>query len=168
MELVAIGKVLKPFGIHGLFKVLPLTDFPERFQKLQSVWIGQSEKDAAEQKVVEVHLQSNGIFLKIENINSIEEVEAVRNYFVFIPKTERIALSNGRYYIDTIIGCSVYNEEQSYIGVVKDVISIPAHDIWIVQYGAKEILIPAVKVFIKSVDTENKKIIINVVEGLLD
>ncbi len=54
------------------------------------------------------------------------------------------------------------------VGILADVLKLPANDVWVVRSGEKEILIPAVKEFIESVDEARKRIVIHVIEGLLE
>ncbi|RKY83281.1 hypothetical protein DRQ09_10300, partial [candidate division KSB1 bacterium] len=42
MEFISIGKIGRPRGIKGEFFIHPLTDFPDRFKSLDSVYISDS------------------------------------------------------------------------------------------------------------------------------
>jgi len=70
--------------------------------------------------------------------------------------------------MDDIIGCEVVTEEQMKVGIVADLLSLPANDIWVVRNGKKEFLIPAVKAIIRKVDVKAKRITIHALEGLLE
>ncbi|MBI3578540.1 MAG: 16S rRNA processing protein RimM, partial [Ignavibacteriales bacterium] len=72
------------------------------------------------------------------------------------------------FFIDDIIGMTVVSEEGEPIGTVKDILQTPANDVWVVQNGTKEVLLPAVKEVIKTVDLKRKEVVIHVMEGLLD
>jgi 16S rRNA processing protein RimM len=67
-----------------------------------------------------------------------------------------------------MIGCSVEGEDGSNIGTLTDVLKLPANDVWVVRSGEKEILVPAVKEFVCSIDEAHKRIVIHVIEGLLE
>ncbi|MBP8976065.1 MAG: 16S rRNA processing protein RimM [Bacteroidetes bacterium] len=168
MDFVAIGKILKPVGTRGAMKIQSLTDVPGRFEKLRSVWIGTSADSVAEYSVSSVRICADTIVLSVDAINSIEDVDGVRNALVFIRQEERIPLQDGSYYIDAIIGCSVYDECGSYIGKVTDVFTLTANDIWLVSTENGTVMVPAVKLFIREVDVGMKRIIIHVVDGLLE
>lgn len=168
MELVAIGKILKPIGIRGALKIEPLTDTPERFQQLRRVWIGASAKSAREASIRSVETQMHYVVLSVDSIQSVEKAEEFRHAYVFVPLDERIPPKEGAYFIDAIIGCNVYDGADTFIGTVGDVFSMPANDVWLVRTPEKEILLPAVKFFIRNVDVENKRIIIHVIEGLVE
>lgn len=168
MELIAIGRIVKPHGIRGAMKIEALTCTPERFQKLRTVWIGVSPERAQERRVRSVEVLTQYIVLSVETIDSIEQVDALRNGYVFVRHDERIQLPRGIYFIDDLIGSAVYDEEDVFIGTVTDVLKLPAHDVWLVQTQTKEIMVPVVDEFIRTVDVERKRIVIHVIEGLLE
>ncbi|MBI3586910.1 MAG: 16S rRNA processing protein RimM, partial [Ignavibacteriales bacterium] len=88
--------------------------------------------------------------------------------YIFISAKDVVAPAKGSFFVDDIIGMEVVSEEGEKIGMIKDVIQVSAHDIWVVGNGAKEVLLPAVKEIIKSVDPKRKEMVIHVMEGLLD
>ncbi len=83
-------------------------------------------------------------------------------------KEDAVKLRDGSYFIDDIIGCEVVTEEQTIVGKITDLLSLPMNDLWVVKKDAKEILIPAVKTIIRQVDIENKRITIHALDGLVD
>jgi len=104
----------------------------------------------------------------LDGINTVQEAEKVRDRYLFIPKEQVVTLPPGSYFVDDVIGCEVVTEDDVHIGKVFDLISLPANDVWVVQNGKKEILIPAVKEIIRNVDVEKRRITIHALEGLID
>ncbi|MGL6145564.1 MAG: ribosome maturation factor RimM, partial [Macrococcoides caseolyticum] len=74
-------------------------------------------------------------------------------------------LDENEYFYSDIIGCTVFDGERE-IGIVNDIFETGANDVWVVQ-GDKEYLIPYIEDVVKSIDIDNKKIIIEAIEGLL-
>ena len=70
--------------------------------------------------------------------------------------------------MDEVMGCEVVTEEQVDVGIITDLLSLPANDVWVVRNGAKEFLIPAVKAIIRKVDIKMKRVTIYALEGLLE
>lgn len=168
MNYIAIGKILKPVGIRGAVKVLPLTESVERLLKLKQVWIGRSSDTVVEQKVADTHQVHKNAVISFEGICTLQEAEAIRNFFVFVDVIKHTVIKKGHYLIDDIIGCQVVTEKDRYIGKIREVLKLPANDIWVVADGKKEVLIPAVKEFIRLVDVKAQRIIVHEIEGLLD
>jgi 16S rRNA processing protein RimM len=168
MDLVAIGKISKPIGTRGELKILPLTPDIQRFMNMPAVWLGHDTAHAELKKILKVRIDAKQVVLNVQDIGTVEEAAKLRDFYLFVPKEEAVKLQNGSYFVDDVIGCEVVTEEQVNVGVVKDLLSLPSNDLWVVQKEEKEILIPAVKAIIRKVDIENKRITIHALDGLFD
>ena len=168
MEYRAIGKILKPVGVRGAVKVLPLSESVERLLKLKHAWIGRNLETIVEQHIADTHQVHGKAVLRFEGICTLQEAEALRNFFVFVNAVRQKVKKKGHYFIDEIIGCQVVTEEEKKVGIIRDVLKLPANDLWVVGDSKKEVLIPAVKEFIRSVDVQARRIIIHEIDGLLD
>lgn len=181
---IAIGRISKGVGLRGEVKVQLLTDDPQRFSKLKSVWIGESEEGAEKLTIESSRIQGPGVVLKFKEIDSRTAADTKRGRYIFISAKDVVAPAKGSFFVDDIIGMEVVSEEGEKIGTIQDVIQVSANDIWVVHppagragpperrrragSGAKEVLLPAVKEIIKTVDLKRKEIVIHVMEGLLD
>ena len=168
MELIAVGRITKPIGTMGEVKVLPFSNVHDRFADLKSVWVGFDEPGAKCREIARIRIELKRIVVGFRNIETANAAEELRDQFLFVPKEHAVLPRTGSYFIDDIIGCEVFTEEEKAVGVVKDVLSLPANDIWSVWNGEKEMLIPAVQAIVRVVDTKNKRIVIHAVEGLLE
>ena len=168
MDLIAVGRISKPIGTRGEVKILPLTQDKQRFVNLQDVWIGFDAANVELKKILNVRINTKQVVFSFDGIETVEEAEKIKNTFLFVAKDDAVKLRNGSYFIDDIIGCEVVTEEQTAIGKITDLFSLPMNDLWVVKKGAKEILIPAVKAIIRHVDIKNKRITIHDIDGLLD
>ena len=78
------------------------------------------------------------------------------------------ALEDDSYYVKDMIGIKVYDESEGYIGRIKSIFFTPANDVYeIEQEDGKTVLIPAVKEFIENIDMANKKMNVNLIEGMI-
>jgi|WetSurMetagenome_2_1015567.scaffolds.fasta_scaffold114841_3 16S rRNA processing protein RimM len=168
MELIAVGRISKPIGNQGELKILPLTDEKQRFENLQSVWVGHNAANVEQRDVCAVRIDAKQIVVSLIGVETLQEAETFRNKYLFVPKEQAVILRSGNYFIDDIIGCEVVTEENVNIGTVSDVLSLPKNDLWVVRKGEKEILIPAVQAIIRKVDIKIKCITIHALEGLLE
>jgi 16S rRNA processing protein RimM len=168
MELIAIGRVSRPIGTRGEIKIQSLTDDVKRFEMLKSVWIGENEGNARIRRVCAVRINREQVSMRLDNVADADSAEKIRNLYLFVPEDEAVELREGRFFIDDILGCEVVTEEKMKVGIVSDLLSLPANDIWVISDGAREILIPAVKDIVRQVDVRNKRIVIHAPEGLLD
>ena len=73
------------------------------------------------------------------------------------------------YYIADLLDCEVFALSGEKIGILQDVFSTGSNDVYdIKRENAKNLLVPIIEGVVKSVDTENKKIVIKIPEGLED
>jgi len=77
-------------------------------------------------------------------------------------------LAPGEYHYQQLIGSNVFLKSGQPLGPVTEVVALPGQDLLAVDYQGREVLIPMVKAIIDSIDIENKKIVVDPPEGLLD
>jgi len=168
MNYYLIGRILKPHGVRGAFKVLIETDFPERFTRDESIIIehqGEYKRFALQ----EVKFLNRGmVVLKAEGIDSPEEAVRYKNAGLVVTEEELTPLEDGMYYHHDIIGCRVVRSGEE-IGFVKEIFFNGGTDIYVVEAGdGRTVMIPAVKAFVKNVDVEKKEIEVELIEGMIE
>ena len=99
------------------------------------------------------------------SINNINEVLKYKGESVYIDR-EDIALGKGEYLDEDLIGLSVYGND--YIGKVTGFLKSNAHELLVIENEGSKHYVPYIDEFIKEIDLDNKKIIINEIEGLID
>ncbi len=176
-QLIFIGKITKPVGVKGLLKVIPLTDFPERFLKLKDVFIFNeslnklvinSKTDKKLFKIKDVSLFSNYIKLKLDGYDDINEISNYINKLICIDEKKKVKLPKGLYYYYEIIGCIVH-EGENILGEVIRIDNFGSSDILFVKTSkGNEVMIPLLKEFVKKIDVIKKRIDVALIEGLID
>ena len=167
MEFTIIGKITNTHGIKGEVRVYPLTDNIERFSDLDKVYIGEAKRQASV-KTVKYH---KGLaILGLEEFDNINQVLDFKDQYLYIDDEDRIVLPEDRYFIFDLIGCEVFDMANKSIGHIVDVILNMGNDVYVIKNhkGDKEYLIPAVKEFIKTIDIDKKKIVIDPIEGMIE
>jgi 16S rRNA processing protein RimM len=158
--LLAIGQVLKPHGVRGEAKVLPETDFPERFFALKRAFLV-GEGWVREVAIEGVRLHGRYVLVKFEGVEDPEGVRALARAWLAVPEEEAVPLPRGHYYIHQIIGLRVVTEEGREVGRVAEVMRSPAHDIYVVRGAPEgEVLIPAVHGVVKAIDIEAGRMVV--------
>ncbi|MBP7654251.1 16S rRNA processing protein RimM [Candidatus Dependentiae bacterium] len=163
-DYIIIGKILKPQGLNGELKIMPLTSFPERFNFLKQVYIQDTEFFVENVK----HL-NNGIILKLTGINNRDEAEKFRDKMIETLKSESKKKSEDEYFYYELEGMKIVSSENKEIGVVSEVLDMPANAVLEVKTREnKEILIPFVKDVVKKIDIKSNIIYIELIKGLAD
>ncbi len=165
MERILVGKIVNTHGIKGDLKVYPYTDNIKRFSKLKRIYIGEEEL-AVQIESVKYHKEM--ALIKLKEFNNINDVLFLKNKLVYIDGVDKVKLLKDNYFIDDLIGCEVFDLEGNSIGHIKDVLQNSSNDIYIIEDKNKEYLIPAVKEFIKDININKKKIVIDPIEGMIE
>lgn len=167
-EFISIGIITKAFGIKGEMLVYPLTDNPEQLKQLKNVLLSDGEKERQLFTVQRVKEKNNLFILKLDGIDDRNQAISFQKFLIEKRLEDSEELSPNEYYIFDLIGLKVITTDNQQLGELKDVLSLPANDVYVVQDGAKEILIPAIKSVIKKVDLKKEILIIELVDGLLE
>lgn len=151
---ITIGKLGKVRGLDGSLKIIPLTDFENRFDNLQEIFVGEKLFQVENVKHI-----SGEIFIKFAGIDSREVAKTLTNKFLQVDKKDAAPLDEGEFYTFDIIGCEVFDGEKNF-GRVTEVLKTGSNDVFQVQ-GESEILIPALKSVVKKISIAEKKIFID-------
>lgn len=165
-ELITIGKITKQQGNKGELKVFPLTDFPERFEYMESVFLSRG-KDIEKKIVENIRYHKNFIIIKLDGIDNIGQAIAYKDYLIKIPIEQLLPLMEDQYYIFELLNYKVFLKEGELLGSVQDIRVTGGTDIFVITDGQKEYMIPAAREFI-TIDEDSQRIIVDPIPGLLD
>lgn len=162
-----VGQIVNTFGVKGFVKVNPFTDDAERFEELKTVYI--CKKDGMQKvEIQEVKYHKNMVLLKIKGIDDMNAAEKVKGLYLKIDRKDAKKLPKDTYFIADLIGLDVYSDENKYLGKVEDIFSTGANDVYVVKNDeGKQILLPSIPEVLKTIDLENEKIIVHILEGLI-
>jgi len=163
-ETLVIGKIGAPHGIVGEIKVFPITGDPTRFELLNKIYI--KTKDGYESYTIsKIKYQKSNLIVKLKGVDDRNAAEELKNSLVEIDREEGIPLEEDQYYIVDLIGLNVY-EDDVLLGVLNDVIQSGGTDIYVIKTEKKEIMVPAIAEHILEIDMQNKRILVQIPEGL--
>ena len=157
-----VGKIVNTHGIKGEVKVIPLTDDPRRFDYLDHVLINGNEV-----KIENCKYQKDRVIVKLENINSIEEAERLKEKYMEVERENAVELDEDCYFFADLKECTVYDTEGKEIGPIYDIIQTKNNDVYWIR-KPKELLIPVLKDIVMDINIDDKKIIIKPVGEWMD
>lgn len=169
MQFYDVAKVLTTHGLNGEVKVALITDFPEERFAVGSKLALKNDHE----KILTV--KSGRPFkqfwlVQFEEITDIEQAEKLRGKILVVNEENQQELPEGLYYYRDILDCDVIdNETGERIGKITDIQSPGANDVWeVTEDSGKEFLIPFIEDVVKKVDVPNKKVYVELMEGLRD
>lgn len=170
-QLLNVGKIVNTHGVRGEIKVWPQTDFPDvRFRAGNKLLLVNPE--AAGQpltvEVVSAREQKNMFVVRLKGWDDINLVEKYKGWELKVEADDRVPLEADEYYLSDIIGCTVVTEEGETLGVIKEILSPGANDVWVVKRpkGA-DLLLPFIDEVVKEVDVAARSVKVHLMEGLL-
>jgi 16S rRNA processing protein RimM len=167
-DLLQVGVITATHGVRGEVKVYPTTDDPGRFKDLESV-ILDTGKEKIDLEVERVRFFKNMVILKFKGIDTLDDVMKYRQKSLLVTRENAVALEEDEYFIADLIGLSAVSDEGEELGRLTDVIQTGANDVYVIsKKGAKDLLVPAIKDCVKSVDIENGSITLHLLPGLRD
>lgn len=168
MDLITVAKIAKTRGLRGELVADILTDFPERFELLETVFIIKPNGETLETEIEKFWFQKDRVILKFKGFDQIESAETLRNSEVCIPESEAVALETDEFYDWELQECEVETVEGEKLGRVKDLLRTGGTEVLVVQGETKDYLIPFAETICVEVDIENKLIKVDAPNGLLD
>ena len=163
-----VGKIVNTHGIKGEVRVQSITEHPEERYRVGSKLVIEINKNEQLPVTVRSHrVHKNFDLLTFEEFSSINDVEKFKNKMLQIDEKLLPELKAGIDYESDIIDSKVFDEENNEIGRLKEILFMPANDVWVVQRpNKKDLLLPFIESVVLKVDTQNKEIIVRVLEGL--
>ncbi|MBO8137729.1 MAG: ribosome maturation factor RimM [Desulfotomaculum sp.] len=167
-DYITIGEIVNTHGIRGEVRLIPLTDFPDRFKELDEVSVYINEQRYT-YHVEKSRRHKQFIVVKFKEIDNINDAEKLKGGLMQITREQLMPLPKDSYYIFEIVGLDVYDENGEKLGQVKNVLKTGANDVYVVKpLHGRDILVPALKKVVKKIDLEANRMVVELPEGLLD
>ena len=168
--LIAVGEVLRPWGLRGELRVRPLTDRPaERFQWLRRCVLWEPEVDRREDvEIAGCRFDGDELFVRMEGVSSPEEAKRFSGRLLAVAREDALPAPEGHFYPWEMTGAVVETREGRRVGEFVGVEDHAAQSLWIVAHEGRELLVPAVPEIVVDVNVKERRIVIDPPEGLLD
>lgn len=153
--MIRVGQVASAFGLEGAVKVLPLTDFADRFERGSKLLL-----DGAEHRVEWSREAGGGLVVKFDGIDSRTVAELYRGRYLEVGEQAGRPAGEGRFYHHQLIGLAVSTESGRALGQISEVLEKPANDVWVSHDGKVEHLIPATRDAVLNVDLDGRRIVV--------
>lgn len=167
-DLLQVGVITQTHGIRGEVKVFPTTDDVNRFKKLKEV-ILDTGKEKLTLEIEGVKFFKQFVILKFKGFDNINDIERYKSKSLFVTRANAVRLRRNEYFIADLIDIEVFDEDDQPFGVLTDVMETGANDVYVIKMtDGREVLVPAIKECILSVDIEGRKMVVHLLDGLLD
>jgi 16S rRNA processing protein RimM len=150
-----VGQVLAAHGVDGAVKVLPLTDFSDRFDQGARLLLDGDERE------VEWSRSAGGqLLVKLRGVDNRTTAELIRGRYLEVGENAARPAGDGRFYHHQLIGLEVTTSGGRTLGTIHEVLERPANDVWVSRADSVEHLIPATRDAVLAVDLEAKRVVV--------
>lgn len=153
--MIRVGQVAGAYGLDGAVKVVPLTDFADRFDTGATFLV-----DGAERQVEWSRSGQAGLVVKLRGIDSRTMADLFRGRYLEVPEAAVRPLAEGRFYHHQVVGLAVLTTSGRQLGTIAEVLERPANDVWVSREGVVEHLIPATRDAVVEVDIAAGRVVV--------
>lgn len=170
VRLHVVGEIVNTHGIRGELKIVPHTHFAEqRFAEGSRLVIVEGNGRQTPVTIQSSRLHKKTYIVSFKEFAHIQEVEKFKGSLLKVEEQYQEALGEDEYYYHEIIGCEVYTDEGENLGVITEILSPGANDVWVVKRPqGKDVLLPFIDDVVLEVDVNQKKVTVTLMEGLLE
>ena len=156
-ERIIIGKLGAPRGLNGEMKLIPLTDFADRFDGLEEVFI-----DDRLRRIDYIKAVGTGMVIRFDGVEDRNAAQLLTNKFLKVERSNAAPLNDGEFYTFDIIGLDVFDLDGQRLGTVDNVLKTGSNDVFVARSDdGREMLIPALKAVVKRIDIEGGRLTID-------
>ncbi len=148
--------------------VSPLIDRLDQFKKNTTYFVRQKDEKRIAVTLQHVRTKKNQLITKFVGIDNRNQAEELKSGVIEMSRNKGEQLSADEYHIVDLIDLNVFTTTNQRLGIITDVLTLSANDVFVVQGEEKEYLIPAIKNVIKKVDLEKEIMVIDPIDGLLE
>jgi len=161
-----MGEIVGVHGLGGALKIRSYAESPMLFEAGLMLYIDTPEGNVQVRSVDWAKPHGKGVLMAIAGVADRATAEGLVGSRLLVDRAKLPALEEGTYYWFELIGLSVYTTRGEYLGDLKTILPTGSNDVYVVRDGETEILIPALTSVVEVIDTDQRRMEVNLPEGL--
>ena len=163
-----LGYIMKTHGTKGHVVAFFDVDFPEEYDELESVFLLINGK-LVPFFIDDLNPQDRSrSIIKFEDVKTVADAEKLKGTAIYLPLNQLPELEEDQFYFHEVIGYTVVDEQLGELGTVQTFFDLPNQDLLAMEYQGHEVLIPVQDEIVLRTSKEERKIYVNLPEGLLE
>jgi 16S rRNA processing protein RimM len=165
---ITVARIARTRGNKGEVLADSHTDFPERFSLLEEVWLEFPDRTRAQMSLERVWEHKGRYVFKFQGVDTISEAERLAGAWIQVASAEAVVLPEGTYFDHDLVGCTVVSASGEELGSVAEILRIAGNHQLVVRGIRGEFYIPAAGGFCREIFLEDRRIVVELPEGLMD
>lgn len=163
-----LGKIVRKYSFKGELLIKLDTDQPELYENLDAMFID------LRNTLIPFFVESSQLHksdllrVQFEDVISEADADALMKSNIYLPLELLPKLKGNKFYFHEVIGFTMKDKNYGEVGTITGINDTTAQALFEVENNGTEILIPMNDEFILNVDRENKTILVETPEGLID
>jgi 16S rRNA processing protein RimM len=163
-----LGKIAKKFSFKGEVLIYLDTDEPELYENMESVFV-EFNKNLVPFFIENSSLHKNDFLkVKFEDIETEADADEIMGCEIYLPLSMLPKLEGNKFYFHEVIGFDIEDQRLGVFGKIVSINDSSAQPLFEVVNGSVEILVPMIDQFLVKIDRANKKVVMNLPEGLIE
>lgn len=167
-ECFYLGKIAKKFSFKGEVLIYLDTDEPGLYENMESVFV-ELHNHLVPFFIEKSSLHKNDFLrVKFEDVDSEDAADEIMGCELYLPLSFLPKLEGNKFYFHEVIGFQIEDQRLGIVGTIVSINDSTAQPLFEVLHDEKEIFIPMIDQFLVKIDRENKKVFMDLPEGLVD
>lgn len=163
-----LGYIVRTHGTAGNVVIFLDVDYPEDYDEMDSVYV-EIKGELVPYFISRFNLQKqNNAIITFEDVDTIEKAQALVGSSLYLSLDELQELGDEEFYYHEIKGYTVIDQTKGALGVVREVYALNGQDLIAMDFQGVEVLIPTAADIVLKADKQDKKLFVNLPEGLLE
>ena len=148
-QFLETGQIVNTHGVKGEVKVVPWADSPDYLKQFHTFYLGDKPLNT-----LSVRVDKTNVLIRFEGVDTVEQAMKLKGKILSIDRTG-IELPDGRHFLADLMGLAVIDAASgAELGTIADILTPPAHEVYVVRGKGKEYMIPAVDAFLVETNVE--------------
>lgn len=163
-----LGKIVKKYSFKGELIIKLDTDQPEIYENLDAVFVDLGNRFIpffVEESLLQ---KGNQLRVRFEDVNTEEDADTMLKCDVYLPMNLLPKLSGNKFYFHEVLNFTLEDVNFGKVGTITSINDSTAQPLFVVDRDGVDILIPMIDDFIKKIDRENKTVLVDTPEGLIE
>ncbi len=153
-----LGKLRRAHGVQGEIPLEVYTELLELLAPNSVVYVGENHQPITIEKR---RWKKPLLLLKFKGINDRETASGLTNELLYVHPSQLPSLPDGEFYYHEMLGLSVYDEEDTYLGILTEILGTGANDVFLIlSDSGEEILIPDIEEMVISIDLDQGRMVV--------